>query len=325
MRSAAILARLKGPFQRQGVLRSLLFRARLPAPFPLTLSIEPTNRCNLECVSCPRQERPQGNLELALFARLIAESTAHGRRLMLTLHKDGEPTLHPRLDELVAMAKRADAARLVTFNSNGTALTRELAGRLVLAGLDEIIVSVDASNGGSYQQLKGKQLFEVVCANVDGMMRVKKELGRENPFVKVQILGTLHQLADSVPEFLRAWQGRVDGVKVDRFTTWGGGVDGRLGAVVVPERRWPCQYLWYTMAVNWDGRVSRCVYDWRVDEPVGDAGRESLAAIWNGPRFAALRAAHLAGEYPGICAACSNWAETDNMGRFLGTIGTAWA
>jgi MoaA/NifB/PqqE/SkfB family radical SAM enzyme len=325
MRFAAILARLKGPLQLQGPLRALLFRLRLPVRFPLTLTIEPTNRCNLDCVSCPCQQRPQGNIEVGLFGKLIDESRAHGRRIMITLHKDGEPTLHPRFAELVTIAHRARAARLVTLNSNGTALTRDLARQLVLAGLDEIIVSVDASDPETYARIKGRRLFDAVRANVDGIMEVKRQLRRRNPFVKVQMLGTLHDLSQTVDEFVDYWKPRVDGVKVDHFTTWGGGVDGRLGAVPVPARRWPCQYLWYTMAVNWDGRVSRCVYDWRVDEPLGDASRDSLAAIWNGPPFAALRAAHLAGEYPGVCASCGNWAETDDMGPFLRKTGTAWS
>ncbi len=324
MRFPAILSKLKEPLQRKGRLRAFFFRSRLPVSFPLTLSIEPTSRCNLSCVTCPPKHRAGGDMEWDLFRSLIDQSAEAGRRLMITLHKDGEPTLHPDLPRMVRYVKERRAARLVTFNTNGVALEKALSRELVLAGLDEIIVSLDTVDASTYRDLKGTDAFGRVTANVDSLMETRRLLRRSNPTVKVQILANLHALDGTLPEFLRQWKGRVDAVRVDRFTTWGGAVRPDLGKASASPRRYPCQYLWYTMAVNRDGAVSRCVYDWQIEDPVGDAAVESLRDIWNGEGMQRLREAHLSGEYPGVCSGCLNWVETDDMGPYLGKLGTAW-
>ena len=113
------------------------------APEPIQLNIEVTTRCNLNCPHCARRrhDRPAADMEGALFSYLLDLLPNAWRVVLAGL---GEPTLHPRLPELVAAA--AERARRVNLVTNGTRLSAERCQRLIEAGLGAITFSLDAAD-----------------------------------------------------------------------------------------------------------------------------------------------------------------------------------
>ena len=111
-------------------------------PFrPLMVKIKLTWRCNLACEMCDywRQDLPTP-LTTDLVTRTLDELAALGCR---KVHfSGGEPTLRPDLPDLIAHARRLKLR--VTLTTNGTLLTRDLARRLVKAGLNSVCVSIDS-------------------------------------------------------------------------------------------------------------------------------------------------------------------------------------
>ena len=93
-------------------------------PVPKRIVVEPTNACNLACAYCGNKDmlRPKKFLDLALYERLLDEMVVLGIP-RITLHTIGEPTLHPRIGEMVKMA--TDRQRVVTLSTNGTLLAKE--------------------------------------------------------------------------------------------------------------------------------------------------------------------------------------------------------
>src|ERR1700722_16719967 len=83
----------------------------VPLPAPLTVYVEPTNKCNLSCDFCPQsledyEDRtgPRQHMTLSLYAKVMAEIEALGIK-SLKLYFFGEPLLHPQIAEMVALAK----------------------------------------------------------------------------------------------------------------------------------------------------------------------------------------------------------------------------
>ena len=77
---------------------------RVPPPdFPPRVQIEVTNRCNLRCIMCTRNQmrRPEGDLPFELFCKIADECSVNPGSVLL-LFLLGEPLLHPRLAEMVA-------------------------------------------------------------------------------------------------------------------------------------------------------------------------------------------------------------------------------
>ena len=126
-------------------IRKMVFQKKISFEFPLRFNIEPTNYCNLSCSMCPRElNRPFGYMNISLFQKIIDESILYGKRLIITLNKDGEPLLHPELSQMIKYAKDKKAAHKINFYTNGILLTEAKSVELIKSGLDTMHISVDA-------------------------------------------------------------------------------------------------------------------------------------------------------------------------------------
>ena len=102
-----------------------------------------TRRCNLKCGYCTEYDRtsdPVPYEELALRLAKLAELRAWA--VCLT---GGEPTMHPRLPDLVAEMRRLGFKRRMMI-TNGWRLSPDLIDALNGAGLTDMQISVDGVN-----------------------------------------------------------------------------------------------------------------------------------------------------------------------------------
>jgi uncharacterized radical SAM superfamily Fe-S cluster-containing enzyme len=103
-----------------------------------------TSACNLDCPICYTVNKNDDPLTMSRehFGRILARLAADHEELDIVNITGGEPTLHPELPELVAMA-RAAGIRRVTISTNGLKLLDEgLVARLAAAGA-RVILSLD--------------------------------------------------------------------------------------------------------------------------------------------------------------------------------------
>lgn len=111
------------------------------------VSLEITQRCNLDCTLCYLSESSEAVRDLPLeeiFRRIdrIHEHYGPGTDVQVS---GGEPTLRPR-DELVAIVARLKSLGLrASLFTNGIRATRELLADLAQAGLSEVAFHVDTT------------------------------------------------------------------------------------------------------------------------------------------------------------------------------------
>ena len=72
------------------------------------------------------------------------------------------------------------------------------------------------------------------------------------------------------------------------------------------ENYHPCNWLWKSLAIYWDGRVASCCADFSSDQVIGDVRRQSLKEIWNGEPMVRLRRLQVEGRYKeaSLCSGC---------------------
>jgi len=101
-----------------------------------------TKRCNLKCVHCYAHavdRSPVGELSTPELYGVLDDLAAFGSPVVL--FSGGEPLMHP---DIVSLAEYAVAKGMrAVISSNGTLITRELAGRLADVGLSYIGISLD--------------------------------------------------------------------------------------------------------------------------------------------------------------------------------------
>ena len=283
--------------QSRPIRRLLLLAGRDRAPrLPEIVQIESTNICNAKCVFCPRDEmlRRQGVMDDGLFRRVVDECAALGIR-HVRLHNYGEPFVDRRLVEKIAYAKDRGIPEVGVI-SNGSLISDEIARGIVKAGLDAINISVDASGKTVFEETRIGLKYDKVIANIEGIVRLKKELGRARPKL---ILSFVRQ-GDGAEEraFIEHWRVVADKIHITDLHNWAGTLNTRA------DVHFPCYRLWLTFTVLWDGRVSLCCADFDGRHILGDLRTSTIAQVWNSPAYRAVRRQHLESGGPEICRSC---------------------
>lgn len=304
-------------------IRKFALQKKISFEFPLRLNIEPTNYCNLSCSMCPRElNRPFGYMEFNLFKKIIDESILYGKRLIITLNKDGEPLLHPELSQMIKYAKDKEVAHKINFYTNGILLSEAKSLELIKSGLDTIHISIDAFTKETYKKIKNSQKFEVVEENVKRLVGLKKKLRSKAPLVIVKIIHTT-DTQNEIKPFVNKWKGIANFIEIGEYHTWDGTFNGsnlqeQTGAIQ-KIKRYPCTFLWYNPVILWDGRVTTCCVDYQGKGIIGDIKEDSLAKIWQGDTLQKIRRAHLEGRYCTIplCNKCQFWKCEVNIEKWL--------
>jgi MoaA/NifB/PqqE/SkfB family radical SAM enzyme len=167
---------------------------------PVCVYLETTNRCNLLCTTCPRtyeEREPPADMSWELFTTIVDQIPDLQRAV---LHGVGEPMLVKNLPKMVRYLK--ERGTYVLFNTNGTVLNERNGRALIDAGLDELRVSLDASNAKSYLAVRGKDYFIRILKNVRAFRALQEREGNDRPRVSAWLTGLKETIAE-LPAFVR--------------------------------------------------------------------------------------------------------------------------
>ena len=167
---------------------------------PVCLYLEVTNRCNLLCTTCPRtyeELEPPADMSWDLFVSIVDQVPDLARAV---LHGVGEPMLVANLPRMVRYLKERSV--YVLFNTNGTVLSERNGRALIDAGLDELRVSLDASNRESFKAIRGRDYFGRIIRNVRAFRELQQREGLTRPQVSVWLTG-LRETVEELPAFVK--------------------------------------------------------------------------------------------------------------------------
>jgi len=302
-------------------LKPETIRRAVNSRFPKVMNIEPTSRCNLNCVYCPRTRARKGAGDMAwpVFQRLIDEAAEHEPLIMLHLFKDGEPFLHPRIIDMIRYAKKRQVAKTVRLNSNALCWGPRMVDAILDAGLDDVTVSLDAADGPTYHRHKGVDALARVEENVRRLLARRDRRGLAKPFVRVKIMEFDAIDPAEIQRFHAKWQGLADAVQVTGIHNWSGAIKELAATDETSAVRYPCVIMWYSLVVNFNGQVTVCSVDWDTAIKVGDVNTQSLAEIWNAAPIRQARRAQLGGDISGypVCRDCLVWVSSGDMTDWL--------
>ena len=181
------------------------------------LLLEMTNICNLRCLFCTQDmvTRPPGRMESSLAMRLIEEYAGWGVG-GLAFHVMGEPSIHPDLPEIIALA--AGHGIHHTLVSNGTRLDYRLASTLFQSGLSHLMLSLQTCDEEQHDMIKrpkGDISYEQLQSNVKDILRARRDNG-SCADIEIHIMDTSHYAPrgakllsgkENAREALRFWHG----------------------------------------------------------------------------------------------------------------------
>lgn len=256
--------------------------------------IEPTNVCNLKCEICPRdqQDRPEGYMDFKMYTDLVDELSGL-RTELIYLHLFGEPTLHPRIYDMICYAKKKGID--VAMSTNATTLNGRTTKSLLDSGIDILIISFDAAdNPEYYERIRKNADYNKVFSNIKSFLDTKKD---RKPFT---ILQTIRMKgSENADQFLRKVMPKYNNLTVSNkpFDEWGGKVDriNRLSTVDIRYQQCPrlCEKIWRTAMIHYDGTVVPCSRCYDKQFALGRFPQQNLGEIWNGEKMLELRRIHI--------------------------------
>jgi len=289
---------------------------------PIALSIEPTTACNLGCPECPsglkKFTRPTGNLRENLLDDLLNEI---GKDLIyLTFYFQGEPFIHPKMNELVAKANQRGI--FTATSTNAHFINERSAEAIINSGLNRLIISIDGTNQETYESYRVSGKLEKVIDGTKTILAKRREMKSTFPRVYFQFLVVKpneHQI-DDVKRLGKKLG--VDGVHLKTAQVY----DYEQGNPLIPSiekyarykkeenGKWSiknvlddqCWKMWHSAVITWDGRVVPCCFDKDATHEMGQFGKESFKAIWHGETYTNFRSALLRSRSEiDICKNCS--------------------
>lgn len=288
--------------QRWNLLRAGLnlgYRRLCPWSWPLNMQVELTSYCDLRCPVCPigagELRRKPVAMAPDLFERLMAEVGPY--LLTVSLWAWGEPLLHPRLIDILRVARRYPFAALLSTNG------QKLSDERVLAALKSeppayLIVALDGLCDETNSHFRRGARIQPALDGVRHLARWKQETGSRLPVLHCRFMVMKHNQHElpGLREFARG--NGFDMVSIRTLSIIDSDSDAH-GSFIPDSDEWRaysyqggqrlhrndfiCQHAFSFPTVLADGTVVACDQDYNASQPYGVFSVErSFAQIWFG-------------------------------------------
>jgi MoaA/NifB/PqqE/SkfB family radical SAM enzyme len=169
------------------------------------LYIEPSGRCNLDCVTCMRNAwlAPNEIMGMSTFDRIMEDLSGFTPPPTVFFGGIGEPLMHPQLVDMIARSKALGSR--VEMITNGTLLTKRISSQLIEAGLDVLWVSLDGATPESYADVRLGASLPQVLANLKQFSRARPKAHHPIPEIGIAFVAMGRNLHD-LPEVMRIGQ-----------------------------------------------------------------------------------------------------------------------
>lgn len=191
-----MLARGMSTAKRINLFKSganLLHRRLNPWSMPLHMQFEVTNYCNLSCPVCPTGSKSMNRtahpLDVDLFERVMDEVGPF--LLTASLWAWGEPLLHPRLKDMLRVARRHDVITLLS--TNGQNLNKE---HILKALIEEpptyLIVAFDGLRDETNSVYRVGARIAPILEGVKRLAEMKRDRGLKYPVLNMRFIVMKH-------------------------------------------------------------------------------------------------------------------------------------
>jgi MoaA/NifB/PqqE/SkfB family radical SAM enzyme len=164
--------------------------------------IEPTVACNLECITCFRNdwEQPIGRMSDKTFSHILNALKALDPIPNVYFGGIGEPLFHPKTIKWISEVKALGVK--VEMITNGTILTEKVSQKLVDSGLDVLWVSIDGATPESYSDVRLGAELPKVLENLKRLFKMRKGGHFPKPEIGVAFVAMKRNITD-LPKIIR--------------------------------------------------------------------------------------------------------------------------
>lgn len=286
----------------------------VPLDTPLSIQVEPCSGCNFKCSYCYRQMETDQYCEttllsLSTFQKLIDDCKGFKQPIKsMIFARMGEPTLNPKLPEMIRYAKESGVVKTAKVITNGSMLRPELNLQLIDAGLDVLRISIQGLTDEKYISVCGFPMK--VCDLISNIKHFYEHRKQCKIFIKI---------LDSIIEgeeknFYKMFGDICDEIAIEHTMTTDKQEGNRkldpinMVGENVKHDVITCPIPFYAMNIGAAGDVEVCsIMDHQSEFYLGTIQSHNIVEIWNGSLLNDFRVMQLKGNRfsNSVCATCS--------------------
>jgi len=166
-------------------------------PF-IAFQIEPTTRCQLKCVMCPKtvytDDWLTGDMPLSVY-----EKISRYFHLIQRVHLQGwgEPLLHPNLFDMIQIANSENC--LTSLTTNGALLAQDMSEELIRKGVDTVAISIAGAMRETHENIRRGSHFDHLIGNIKTLANLKFKMRSKTPLIVLSFLMTKTNI-EELPE-----------------------------------------------------------------------------------------------------------------------------
>lgn len=277
----------------------------LPLRTPITIGVEASSRCNLQCSYCVHGEKEKTFtprlMDFDNFKKAIDSLKEFPDKVKtVTFALDGEPLTNPQLPEMVKYVRDSGVAERIVIFTNAVLLSPEMSTKLVEAGLDVLRISIQGLSDERYMELCGSKVkFEKIVSNIKYFYEHK---GKCKVFVK--IVDQSFNEENTEEKFYQVFGDICDQISVETIVPMRLEVDyeqvensKHMNLICQEvEKSDVCAQPFYAMYIRADNNVTPCCIANSSVRAIGNIETQGLLEIWNSKKLKDLQCVHLLGK-----------------------------
>ena len=300
-----------------------LLRRQIVKGKPYILFVDPTNVCNLRCPLCPTGTDDLGRrasmLKYECFTQIIDHFAPYAYEV--NLYNWGEPLLNKDIFKMIEYAR--DKNLMPSMSSNLNTVRETDVDNLARSNLEYLTISLDGVTQETYEHYRRQGNLQLVLDNLRKLLQLRRSLKKKTPFIEWQFIVMKHNLQQVEEARCIA---KEMGVDLLRFIPVGLPFEAKDRAALQQEwfpqlddasrgkdsqyyflqqpRKTACFYLYRSITINPDNRVSPCCVVYGEKNDFGDALTQPLDELWNNEHYQSARALFSPSGKPTVGTVC---------------------
>jgi MoaA/NifB/PqqE/SkfB family radical SAM enzyme len=278
-----------------------------------TIVIDISASCNAQCPFCPRvfmlQERSSGFMSIELFEKILHDAKKNNIK-KLKLYSTAEPTMHPKFDKIIDIAKGLNFE--IVLSTNASLLHKHFDS---IMKIDRLQYSIEGWDKESYEKYRFPLKYERTLNNIKEFYEYTLTQSQK-PLISTNLLLTRET---NIKQWVETWGKYVGNIRVhfmynpikydgNKFKEMN--LDTQKEYFVLNPRIKDvyCEYPFEVLTVAFDGKVALCCSDFSAELDIGNLSQISIREAFHSKLMKNAREQFYKQKLE-LCKECTRFAE----------------
>lgn len=278
--------------------------------FPITVTLEMINKCNLKCIMCytDHHKKIKATLGMDDLDKFLTECK-NFKAPAIIIGLGSEILMYKGIKEVVTKVMSANFLD-VMFSTNATLLTEEMSNFLIESGVTRVVISLDAANEETYKIIRSKDELKKVENNILKLVQLKKRYKTDLPIIRLSYVVQKENI-NELRMFKNKWENIVDYIDIQEqidfnpvkdIEKWDTEKNFEIGNELVQNAE--CSYPFNSLHLYADGEIRPCCNFYGLGLPLGNIKNISLKEAWHGEKINKVREGLLSKKPNRVCKEC---------------------